>query len=351
MVVFGVDPHKQTHTVVAVDETGRRLDQVTVKARGVGHLQLLQWAARIVGDGPCRWGVEDGKHLAGNLVRDLTGAGQQVVMVPPKLMAKCRDSARTRGKSDPIDALAVARAVLREPDLPTACLDAESLQVRLLVDHREDLVAERTRTINRLRWHLHQLDPDLAPPPRTLTRAKTLRTLADQLAVLPSSTRRDLALELVERIGCDTKRINQLERDLVERVHQLVPTLLRIPGVGALTAAKLVGEIASIDRFAGPAQLAMLAGAAPIPVWSSNTEKHRLNRGGNRQLNACLHRIAITQIRCHEPARTLYQRRRTRHADTKAGALRVLKRHLVDIVYKTLHADQHAADQPIPIAA
>jgi transposase len=349
MVVFGVDPHKQTHTVVAVDETGRKLGQVTVKARRAGHLQLLEWACGFAGDQ--RWGVEDGKHLVGNLVADLTGAGCRVVMVPPKLMAKCRDSARTRGKSDPIDALAVARAVLREPDLPAARLDGESWQVRLLVDHREDLVAERTRAINRLRWHLHQLDPELAPKPGTLTRQKTLRRLADQLTMLPASTQRDLALELVDRIGADTKRINQLTRDLAGRVAVLVPRLLQIPGVGGLTAAKLVGEVAGIDRFASPARFAMLAGVAPIPVWSGNTEKHRLNRGGNRQLNACLHRIAVTQIRCHPPAQALYQRRRTRHADTKAGALRILKRHLADTVYKALQADHHARNQPTPHAA
>jgi transposase len=349
MVVFGVDPHKQTHTVVAVDETGRHLDQLTVPARREGHLKLLEWAARF--DSNRRWGVEDGRHLAGNLVRDLTGAGQRVVMVPPKLMAKCRDSARTRGKSDPIDALAVARAVLREPDLPTARLDAESLQVRLLVDHRDDLVAERTRAINRLRWHLHQLDPELAPAPRTLDRLKTLRALADTLAGRPATLVRDLAVELIDRIVADTSRINQLTRDLTDRVAGLVPRLLQIPGVGVLTAAKLVGEVAGIDRFASPARFAMLAGAAPIPVWSGNTEKHRLNRGGNRQLNACLHRIAVTQIRCHEPAQTLYQRRRTRHADTKAAALRILKRHLADIVYKALQADQQARNHPTPLPA
>ena len=105
------------------------------------------------------WAIEDCRHLSTRLERDLLAAGQQVVRVPPKLMAQTRASARTRGKSDPIDALAVARAALREPDLPVAAHDEVSRELKLLVDRREDLVAERTRTINRLRWHLHELDP------------------------------------------------------------------------------------------------------------------------------------------------------------------------------------------------
>jgi transposase len=346
MVVLGVDPHKQSHTVVAVDETGRQLGQLTVKARPSGHLRLLEWAEQF--ECPRRWAVEDCRHVAGGLLRDLLAAGAQVVMVPPKLMAACRSSARTRGKSDPIDALAVARGALREPDLPAAHLDEESLQVRLLLDFREDMVAERTRMINRLRWHLHDLDPDLAPPVRTLTRLKVLRQLAERLAALAPSVRANLAVEIVERILADTARINDLERQITARVNRLVPVTLSIPGVAALTAAKLVGEIGGVTRLRTSAQLAMLAGAAPIPVWTGNREKHRLNRGGNRQLNAALHRIAVTQIRMHQPAQELYLRRQQHHADTKAGALRVLKRHLVDVVFKTLIQDETRRQSPEP---
>jgi transposase len=337
MVVLGVDPHKQTHTVVAVDDNGKKLGCLTVPARGTGHLRLMKWAARF--DGPRRWGIEDCRHVAGRLIDDLIRAGEQVVMVPPKLMARCRASARTRGKSDPIDALAVARAVLREPELPVAVLDPESLDVRLLLDHREDLVAERTRRINRLRWHLVDLNPDLEPPTKTLNRLVTLRRLAAKLAELPASARRDIAIELVERILGDTVRINELEREIIAMVTPLAPALLALPGVAGLTAAKLIGEVAGVQRFRTSAQLAHLAGTACIPVWTGNRERHRLNRGGNRQLNAALHRIAVTQIRIHPPARDLFDRRRSQHADTKAGALRVLKRHLADVVFHAMNQD------------
>lgn len=340
MVVFGVDPHKQTHTVVAVDEAGKQLGQLTVKARRAGHLRLVKWAARF--GGPRRWGVEDCRHVAGGLLHELLAAGEEVVMVPPKLMAACRASARTRGKSDPIDALAVARGVLREPDLPMAHLDEESLDVRLLVDHREDLVAERTRRINRLRWHLVALDPDLEPPVKTLTRLKTLRDLAARLEQVPCSTRQRLACELVEQVLAATIHINELEREITCLVRPMAPALLTIPGVAGLTAAKLVGEVAGIGRFRTPAQLANLAGTACIPVWSGNREKHRLNRGGNRQLNAAVHRIAVTQVRIHPPAQQLYARRREQHSDTTAGALRVLKRHLIDVVFRAMKDDDAA---------
>jgi transposase len=335
MVVLGVDPHKKTHTIVAADELGRQLASITVTATSAGHLKLIRWAARFA---PRRWAVEDGRHVSGRLVGDLIAAGEQVTWVPTKLMAGARASARTRGKSDPIDALAVARAALREPDLPAAHLDQECLDLRLLVDHREHLVAERTRQINRLRWHLVDLDPDLEPPTKTLTRRSRLEHLIDQLGQLPTSVRRDLALEIAGRILADTARINQLEADIVASVTPLAPSLLAIVGISGLSAAKLLGEVAGIGRFATPAKLANHAGTACIPVWSGNAERHRLNRGANRQLNCAVHRVAITQVRHHPPAKTLFDRHRAA-GDTKAGAYRVVKRHLIDVIYRAMKAD------------
>src|SRR5690348_3206936 len=157
MVIVGIDAHKRTHTAVVIDEQGRPLATRTIATTTADHLVLLRWTEQF-GDRR-QWAVEDCRHLSRRLERDLLVAGESVVRVPPKLMARVRDSARTIGKSDPIDALAVARAALREPDLPVARLDGREREVRLLVDHREDLVAERTRIISRLRWHLHELDP------------------------------------------------------------------------------------------------------------------------------------------------------------------------------------------------
>ncbi|WP_410606080.1 IS110 family transposase, partial [Amycolatopsis sp. lyj-90] len=288
MVVIGIDPHKSSHTAVAVDQAGRKLGHKTVRSDDAGLLGLRAWAARFGIE--LVWAVEDGRGVAGRLVRTLIGIGAVVKWVPPKLMAACRASARTRGKSDPIDALAVARAALREPGLPTAHLDQQALDLRLLTDRREDLVHRRTAGINRLRWHLHDLDPALGRNTHDLTRTRALATLTTAVSALDPSVRRDLALELLTEITALNQHITRLEHQLTERVQPLAPTLLAITGVGTIIAAKIIGETAGITRFRSPAAYAMHTGTAPIPVWSSNKPHYRLNRGGNRQLNTCIHR-------------------------------------------------------------
>lgn len=257
--------------------------------------------------------------------------------MPPKLMAGARRSARTAGKSDPIDALAVARAALREPDLPVARLDGPAREIRLLVDYRESLVRDRTAAQNRLRWRLHELAPGYDPPAGSLNRYKTLDGI-DTLLDGHSGVVADLARREVTRIRELTEEINQLERDITNRVAALVPSLLEIPGCGPLSAAKLVGEAADITRFRNRDAYAMWAGVAPIPVWSANHQRFRLNRGGNRQTNAALHRIAITQIRMH-PAAQAYINKRLASGSTKREALRALKRKLANVIYRTLQAD------------
>lgn len=348
MVLVGIDPHKSTLTAVAVNEAGRELAQRTVDNRDDGFLSLLGWA---VGLGArVRYAVEDGRPVATRLVRALLAAGASVVWVPPKLMAQARASARTRGKSDPIDALAVARAALRE-DLPEARLDEQALDLRLVTDRRDQLVAERTAVINRLRWHLVALDPDAEPARGGLRTPSAMARLRDRLQAMPAGVRRELALELladIERLG---ERIRVLETQISELVGPLAPTLLAIVGVGPVTAAKILGETAGVGRFRSSAAFAMHNGSAPIPVWSGNTA-YRLNRGGNRQLNACLHRIAITQLRRHQPARDLvdaYARRKP--SATGKAALRALKRHLSDVVYRAMKADNTDTRLSLPAAA
>ncbi len=338
MVVLGTDAHKRNHTVVAVDEAGVEIGSVTAAATPEGHLELVTWAVRWP---ERRWAIEDCRQLSRRLEADLLGVGESVVRVPPKMMAGVRRSARTRGKSDPIDALAVARAALREPDLPVAQLDGPSRELRLLVDYREALVKDRTAAQNRLRWRLHELDPGYDPPPGSLNRYKTLDKI-DQLLAAHTSMVAELGRREVSRIRELTREANQLEHDIGRRVLELVPSLLEIPGCGGLTAAKLVGEAADITRFKNRDAYAMWAGTAPIPVWSANNQRFRLNRGGNRQTNAAIHRIAITQIRIHPDAKAFIARR-LETGSTKREALRLLKRKLANVVYRTLLTD---AQQP-----
>jgi len=348
MVVIGIDPHKRSHTAVTVDEAGRKLGQLTVNADDEGFLRLWAWAGRYGAARDCsvRWAVEDGRGVAGRLVRALIGQGAAVVWVPPKLMAQCRASARTRGKSDPIDALAIARAAIREPGLPAVQLDETAAELRLLSDRREHLVASRTELINQLRWRLHDLNPALDAGAPRLIGPQTLTRLASALAVLPASVSRDIAADLVADITRLGEQIRHLEHRLHVLVTPLAPTLLAIVGISTVTAAKIIGEVAGITRFRSSAAFAMHTGTAPIPVWSSGKPQYRLNRSGNRQLNTALHRIAITQLAHHQPARDYRDRWRTHHPHaTGKAAIRALKRQLSNVVYRALTTDHQQQQQ------
>ena len=346
MVVLGADAHKRSHTIVACDQGGAQLGLVTVAATSEGHLRAVRWAAQWE---KRRWAVEDCRHISRRLEADLLSAGERVVRVPPKMMAGQRRSARTRGKSDPIDALAVARAALGEPDLPVAQLDGPAREVKLLVDYRERLVRERTGVQNSLRWRLHELDPTWDPAPSSLDRYRVLDDIETRLGGYEGMVT-DLARREVTRIRDITREANQLEKEITRRVAVIAPSLLELPGCAGLTAAKLVGEAADITRFKNRDAYAMFAGTAPIPVWTGNNTQFRLNRGGNRQTNAAIHRIAVTQLRIHQPARDLVEAHMN-NGKTKRKALRVLKRRLTDIVYRTMIQDTQPIQASQTLAA
>ncbi len=295
MVVVGVDAHKATHTLVGVDAVGRKLGELTVRATTDGHMKALGWARSVFGS-DLVWGIEDCRNLSLRLERDLLDAGQRVVRVPPHLMARTRASARTRGKSDPIDALAVARAVLREPDLPVASHDEISRELKLLVDRRDDLVSHRTAVINRLLWRVHELDPSHAPKPASLDRDKHQEALRIWLDTQPGLVA-ELARDELADIMALTGQIKVLEKRIAARVRAAAPSLLKVFGCAELTAAKLIGETAGVSRFRSEAAFARHAGVAPIPHWSGpKTVRLRAARPGNRQLNLNSSRNSV--LRC-----------------------------------------------------
>jgi transposase len=335
MVTIGIDPHKDTHWAVAVDEVGRQLADRKCRAVSDGFGELLAWA-RTQGDDRV-WIMEDCRHVSGPLERFLIDHGEKVARLAPHLMAEARTTVRERGKSDPIDALAVARAALREglENLPTAQLAGIELEIRLLHRHHQRLVRQRTALVNDLRWNLHDLWPELKLPARGLNSLRLQEQLARRLARAAATARVRIARDELRRIRDLTRSIAELIREMDALVHEAAPQLRAETGIGPITGAQLIGEIAGITRFASEAKLARLAGCAPIPVSSGRTDRHRLDRGGNRQLNNAIHTIALTRLR-HDPQTAVYIARQRQAGKTHREAIRCLKRHLIRRIYRVL---------------
>ena len=349
MIVLGADTHKRSHTVGAVAAaTGELLGEQTVPVGLRGFGALLRWARSL--DGERAWALEDCRHVSGSLERFLIERGERVLRIPTHLTANARRSARQRGKSDPIDALNVARAALREglESFPAAHLDGPELDLRLLVDHRERLVRHRVELNSTLLWHLHDLWPELQLPGGALFSNRWSTRISRRLARAEQTMRVRIARDELRRQRELTQAIKVLEVEIAALVAQVAPQLLTEPGFGPLTAAKLVGEIAGADRFASDAKLARAAGLAPIPVSSGRTHRHRLDRGGNRQVNAAIHRVAVTRARCHPETRD-YVARKTAEGKTHREAIRCLKRHLARRIWHLLREPHpHGGTPPSP---
>jgi transposase len=330
MIVIGADTHKRAHALAAVDAgTGGVRGQREIRAEEQGHLAALRWARGL--DGERVWAIEDCRHVSRRLEQALIAAGERVVRVPPQRMGASRRSEREPGKSDQIDALAIARAVVKDgvENFPVAHLDERAMEIRLLSDHRKDLVAERTRAQNRLRWHLLELSPELERSLRrgSLEKPRQLDRIDRRLRRMPGCARVRVARDEVRQIRALTSQVDALQQELLVLVEAHRPQLLAEIGCGALTAALLIGRTAGAERFASDASFARLTGTAPIPCSSGQRQQHRLDRGGDRQLNSALHIIAITRAR-YDPATRAYLARKEAEGKTKKGALRCLKRHL-----------------------
>jgi len=336
MIVLGADAHKRSHTIAALQAaTGQVLGDKTATAVARGFGQLLIWARGL--DRERVWALEDCRHVSGALERFLIARGERVVRVSTRLMAGSRRSSRERGKSDRIDAISVARAALAAgiETLPTAALAGPELDLRLLVDHRERLVRARVALNSTLQWNLHDLWPELELPGGALFSAKWSSRIGRRLARAEQTMRVRIARDELRRLRELTQMIKTLQAEIAELVGRLAPDLVAEPGCGPLTAAKLVGEIAGAERFSSDAKLARAAGIAPIPISSGKTNRHRLDRGGNRQINAAIHRIAITRARCHPETRD-YIARKQAEGKTTRDAIRCLKRHLTRRIWQLL---------------
>jgi transposase len=265
MIVIGADTHKDSHTLAAVDEgTGKVRGNREIKAEDAGHLAAVRWARGL--DEERVWAIEDCRHVSRRLEQALLAAGERVVRVPPHRMGASRKGEREPGKSDEIDALAVARAVVKDgvEQFPVAYLNEQAMEIRLLLDHRNDLVADRTRTVNRLRWHLLELCPELERSIKrgALNQARVLDRVDRQLRKLPAGARVRIAREHVAQLRRLNQQIDQLAAELAALVNAHRPKLLAEQGCGPVTAAILIGHTAGNERFRSDARA---SGCRPGP--------------------------------------------------------------------------------------
>jgi len=335
MITIGVDAHKQVHAAVALDERGRELGHWRGANSLDGWRAVAAWAAGL-GEA-CRWGIEGAWGNGRGLAQHLVAGDAEVYEVNPRWTAAGRRGARRPGKNDRLDARAVALLVWREATtLPAVGADDETAVLDLLVAERDALVAESTRTRNQVHQLLQQLDPEYA------ARLPRLRSQAGVRALVDYAT--DDARPLQQHRAAAVRRLAQRLRLLADQIKELAEQiralaaprfapLTTICGIDLLTAAALAGILGPGRRFATDAQLAAYAGAAPLEASSAERTRHRLNRGGNRQLNAILYRIAVTQARCSPQARA-YLARRTGEGKTKREARRALKRFLVRAIWR-----------------
>jgi transposase len=336
-VLIGVDPHKASVAVAVVDEVvGEFVECATFPQNRAGLRSLQRWAKRFP---ERRWAVENagglGRHLAGRL----SASGESVVDVPPKLSAWVRVlSTGNARKNDGVDALATALAASRNERLATVDPEAGSEVLRLLSERREDLVAERTRALNRLHGLLRGLVPGGVAGRLSAHRAaRIVRGIRPQGA--SALLRRRLASEILRDIRTLQRKIADLNGRIEAEVEASGTTLTGIFGVGPILAAKIIGTVGNVVRFPTKAHyFASYSGTAPVETSSGEVVRHRLSLAGNRKLNNALHMVAICQARSDVRGKTYY-RKKIAEGKSRKEALRCLKRRISDAVFNSLMAD------------
>jgi len=338
-VIIGMDPHKRSATVEVIDGQGKVVGQGRFSTDLTGYRAMLALGREHVDR---VWAVEGcygvGRHIAQRLVAD----GESVLDVPAKLSAQVRVLATGHGrKTDSVDAHSVAIAALRATGLRPVGADDITTAVRLVADRRDELGRARTQTINRVHRLLLELVPGGAKRSLSTAQARALLNTV-RPRDLVGRTQRRLASELITEVAGIDKKIKAADVQLIELLAQTGSSLQQLHGIGPSGAARLIGDIADIARFATPARFASWNGTAPLDVSSGDQQRHRLSRAGNRQINRVLHVMAITQLRGDTQARAYYRGQRGA-GKTHLEAMRKLKRRLSDIVYRHMANDAKTA--------
>jgi transposase len=318
-VVIGMDPHKRSATIEAIDSWEQVLSQGRYSTDTDGYQTMLAAGRRF----PDRvWAVEGcagiGRHIAQRLVAD----GEAVLDVPAKLSARVRvfDTGQGR-KTDPVDAHSVAVAGLRSPGLRQIQADDETVALRLIVDRRAELGRTRTEVVNRIHQQLLELLPGGAKKFLTRGQASYLLRTAPAPTGVVAQTRHQLARELIDELTTIDAKIKAADKQLRQLVAATGSSLPELNGIGPSGAARLIGDIGDIARFATAAHFASWNGTAPLEASSGDQKRHRLSRAGNRRINRVLHIMAVVQLRHDTPGRAYY-RRRLAEGKTPMEALR-----------------------------
>ncbi|HEX5699254.1 MAG TPA: IS110 family transposase [Rubrobacter sp.] len=339
-VLIGVDPHKASVALAAVDEaTGELLERASFPQDRTGLSALERWAKRFP---ERRWAMENARGLGRHLAARLAASDESVVDVPPKLSARVRVlSSGNARKNDGLDALATALAASRNERLAAVDPEASSEVLRLLSERREDLVAERTRALNRLHGLLRDLVPGGVVGKLSAERAaRILRGIRPKDGA-SAHLRRRLASEILRDVRMLDRKIADLNGRIEAEVEASGTTLTQIFGIGPILAATILGTVGDVARFPTKAHFASYSGTAPVEASSGKVVRHRLSLGGNRHLNYALHMVATSQARSDAPGGTYY-RKKIDEGKSRKEALRCLKRRVSDAVYKNLVADSQA---------
>ena len=346
-VIIGIDPHKSSHTAVALDAAGQVLDELRVTAgkQQIRQLQAFaeQWPQR-------RWAVEGANGLGRLLAQQLVAAGEPVIDVPATLSARVRLlSGGSARKSDSHDARSTAIAALHGRQLRWVGLEDVTVVLRMLSDRRDQLSASRNRIVCRLHNHLRHLRPGGAPVHLTAQQAARLLQGIRPDGVV-AIQRKQLARELVADLRQVDRQLDDIDGRIVEAVTASKTTLTEVVGIGPILAAAIIGHAGDIHRFPNRAHFASYAGTAPIEASSGDVSRHRLSRRGNRRLNAAIHMVVLTQLSHTSPGRA-YVNRRLAEGKSRREAMRALKRQLCNVIYRHLTDDAAAAQPAVPTAA
>ena len=334
MMVIGIDSHKDVLMGCLINDKTRPVEYRSVQNTPRGHSEVVSWV-RSCGAG--RVAVEGSGNYGRPLAQALAGAGFNVVEVPPQMTAHARKGQRTNTKNDQTDALLIARIGARDHDLPAPRPDGEIEDLRCLVYYRRELVETRNRHVNRLHADLEQLHCGYHHNIPTRLTTPTALTKASYLLRGDNNTRAGVAKRRVRHIRELNRQIDDLATQITAMVRASGTTLTNIYGVGALVAAEILAGVGDPTRYTTKAKFAMANGTAPLEASSGRVVRHRLNRGGNRQLNKAIHTIAITQIsRPNTEGRTYYERKLA-CGKTKREAIRSLKRRISDRIWTHLH--------------